>query len=1112
MVNRKYILFFSVLLLSACTDRLLDAFNADAEDSEGMAFTLNVREQKDMAYDYGSTRAATGDSEELANELFGARSLSGESQGIQLYTLPLPVMGIHPGTVGQGDHNSTALTSRATAADIVSAGSSPLNFHDSLTIWGYTNTGYQLYKQNLVKKIQGWRTSIHWPYGQGETMRFYAVSPSLENVDILVDNSNTVGYSEAPQLTYKVPDVPSKDGIDQRDLLFGMSQEISIAAGPPGKNGDGQGEYESTGTTEKEQHLGDDDKKINLDFQHLLTAIRFAQGKIPVGVHIKQIKLENIKNQGTYLPDDDDDVLMPWQVVADKGRWNVESATEGNYTLTTDWTSEQYQYTASVNPDNSSEHVYKNAGENVYIDGGQILFLMPHNITAAAELLVTCDVKIYKRDANGDLLTDGSGHYIVQKTCSNITLKASLQGCRWKKGYTITYYLSVGKVSEGYYLLAEPVAATSNTHESSDVPVSGSFTIHSYRNYLDYSDKEAGTDVFTAVPWEVTGFSDAEDGTYAPANCPAWLTSISGFAMEPAKSPIPVNGSGTGMSQHVSYQLKKQEIVASKSHTTILDANPTVSNFDLSNKIPDGTSSGTSRSSQETANCYIVNAKGSYTFPTVYGNVIGSGSSLLSDSRFKDHEGNTITSAYIFTQTSHTIYADKDVTSEVVSATDQTAGWRAKQTLETFYVTGPKRTYAGLGENETAKDPIVELLWQDYASQMFSSMAYSEGNYITFTVANPAPCNAVIALKGYKATVTTTTKYKTIYAEGESAAVTTTPSVSDTPDILWTWHIWVTDEVYPNSTSADVDLETNYPSYANGSKLVALKNADGSNAGISLMPVNLGWVPADDSFGKVEQRNIWVEIAQTQPSGDKQKIHLCIHQDAVQELITGTSTVYQWGRPTALPTVKTVAGDDRTIYNNASSPVAMSDGNFSNAAGSFMHDFLQHPTSLMYNLASSNAWWNLANGEPAYWADGTKTLYDPCPPDFQMPPNTLFRFFSKKGAGDNLISNTEANQLNLWGDNCCAEGKGAYIYARPKETNRYGQTVFIPSSGYWNGNAAGLMKRHYQEALSSYLWTTGKGVCVLMKPVCNQYTHDAFKYDLVLPYSTAMPVRPMKTE
>ena len=175
-------------------------------------------------------------------------------------------------------------------------------------------------------------------------------------------------------------------------------------------------------------------------------------------------------------------------------------------------------------------------------------------------------------------------------------------------------------------------------------------------------------------------------------------------------------------------------------------------------------------------------------------------------------------------------------------------------------------------------------------------MAYSEGNYITFTVANPAPCNAVIALKGYKATVTTTTKYKA----GASDDVTTTRIVSATPDILWTWHIWVTDEVYPNSAS---DVEASYPSYANGSKLVALKNADGTNTGISLLPVNLGWVPADDSFGKVEQRNIWVEIAQTQPSGDKQKIHLCIHQDAVQELITGTSTVYQWGRPTALPTV-----------------------------------------------------------------------------------------------------------------------------------------------------------------------------------------------------------------
>ena len=71
---------------------------------------------------------------------------------------------------------------RAGANEVVATDGT--NFHDSLTIWGYTSDGTTLFHQILLTKVRNWRNSVEWPYDQGEYMKFYAVAPSLESINM----------------------------------------------------------------------------------------------------------------------------------------------------------------------------------------------------------------------------------------------------------------------------------------------------------------------------------------------------------------------------------------------------------------------------------------------------------------------------------------------------------------------------------------------------------------------------------------------------------------------------------------------------------------------------------------------------------------------------------------------------------------------------------------------------------------------------------------------------------------------------------------------------------------------------------------------------------------
>ena len=1070
-------IYLAGLLCASCTDDLLPSASGEMDDADCIAFGVSVVEQADMIYDYGRTRAAAGepalDSATIAANTFGAHAMEGDNPwGMNIHRMPLPFVGIHPGSAST---NEEQLTTRAPLSEIAG---NDLLFHDSLTIWGYTDKGRELFSNILLKKIRGWRSSVHWPYDKEVTkvvtsgqlnpeyMLFYAFSPALEELDITLKNSP--GYGTAPIISFVVPEEPA----EQRDLLYGCSAAVDVQAGPtPGYGGSGTGYYEGQASTQKEQHLGQDDKTVALTFKHILTAVRFAQGKMPVGVTIKRITLAHIKSQGVYDPGQE--------------KWGNMT---GNPLTWSDDLPDKYS-TYTIYPNKS----ITNYEENVYIDGDSVLFLMPQTLVEGAELQI--------------VLTEASAPTVER------TLKCSLKDDVWKMGYTVTYKVTIGELKGEYYLVLDTgtdgvtipkhgdtgtetkYSKGAATHETSTSTTSGSFIIHSFRNAKDYSTSSNGTNKHQKADWQMTGFSwDGTDGTYSANNRPAWLQSITGWTNvsnevgQSAGNQTPSDAQGQ---QTIDYVLEAQSYTHKTTHSTVLASNPGVSNFDLSSHQPDGTTSTGTSKTCESANCYIVNATGTYKFPAVYGNSL-SGSTVNSYTTpniFKDHTGADIRYGNIYKQINS--YPVQEST-----ATKDGDNW--------------KKTFTKITYDKTVDAlPTQEIIWQDVNGLFTCGLTASKGStddpcfttddtgfgYVEFTVSKAQPGNCVIALKGKRRTVVTERTYSDEACTtqvGSDKVISNT--LADEAEILWTWHIWMTDEVYPNQTATKVGLAngavTNdatqrsaltktmdelYPSYYNGSKIVQLSNYEGTSTG--MLPVNLGWVPDDDAFGLYQQRDTWVEIQLKDATN--QKVHFHIHQDAKPDLITGTSTMYQWGRPTALPMVKTIVDTTRTrkIYDKSGTDITASFEVVTPTSGNNttnnIPEAIKNPTKMIH--VSANHWWYDGNNH-LYW-NTAKTLYDPCPPGFQVPAIAVFTGMTT-GAP---LSTEESDKLNMWLTPTHEYGdkKGGYFYATKHTapvtsvSERYGPKYYFPSTGYYSGNAnSGALSGQYKDLSVGTVWTT----------------------------------------
>lgn len=294
---------------------------------------------------------------------------------------------------------------------------------------------------------------------------------------------------------------------------------------------------------------------------------------------------------------------------------------------------------------------------------------------------------------------------------------------------------------------------------------------------------------------------------------------------------------------------------------------------------------GNARATMTTANCYLVHASGDYKIPLVYGNAI------------KNGEDNVV--AY---------YPGKD--GSITNGTNRFVNHAGTG------ITGPwiTKSTSGSGVNKgmglTASS--AELLWQDRTG-LITDVSVSD-DYLNFTVGTFGAGNALIAVYG------------------------------GSGNIIWSWHIWATEDDLSGTTVIDTGDHT-----------------------YNVAPVNLGWVPTG--------------------GGGKQ----------------GYCLYYQWGRKDPFIPGKsnsTSDSSDKTVYSISGETIT--GYNFISSATS-IPTAIKNPKNIYVSstdcLYSGGGYYNLWNAQNISTGEVStatkKTVYDPCPPGFCVPTSNLHYYLNR---------------------------------------------------------------------------------------------------------------------
>ena len=285
---------------------------------------------------------------------------------------------------------------------------------------------------------------------------------------------------------------------------------------------------------------------VALDFKHALTAVKFAIGTITGFTKITKIVISGVKNSGTLSLDGDN--------------WNLNDATAS--------------YTIEKVIDLSTTTTGDITGSST----SDLMLLMPQplsGVNATLEVTMTNDN--------------------VTKTFSTLLTD------EWKKGYTVTYLLSVERAGEFHFEV---------TPSTSSIPIEGGDIELKVKSYYQITD--GGAQV--PIPWS---------GTYNIGSNQYTLSGDGSISDDIRKISVPANNS-------------------TLTHTETLRANPSKGTaqipWNLSNSQGD-------TEVENTANCYVVNSKGTYSIPLVYGCAIKNGQANIIAYGKDTYEGNTYNSS-----------------------------------------------------------------------------------------------------------------------------------------------------------------------------------------------------------------------------------------------------------------------------------------------------------------------------------------------------------------------------------------------------------------------------------------------------------------------------------
>lgn len=626
------------------------------------------------------------------------------------------------------------------------------------------------------------------------------------------------------------------------------------------------------------------------------------------------------------------------------GTLNLESQTWENI-------DETDQATISLTKDIA---ISGDAGQQVLVEDDYFMML-PQTLPEDAELVIT-----FVQSSNGKVHT--------------IKSPIGQHNLEWEMGYIHTYTLTATRAVEENYIFEVTAPSKTTADYLGDVPTEG--TVKSYRTYTNIFGIETHKE---AVPW-TTEYSTDGGST--------WTTTRPEFF-----SRFTAGGNG-----NVEATDKYEGTIApitpddpKNPFGATADKRP-VSTTTINLADPDNDGKHT------TANCYVVNKAGTYTFPVVYGNAIkdgeinppaynpgGSGADKTDYyATFVDHSGAKISSPYIY----------------------------------------PEKLYS------------AKLLWTDApnlirdvelstASETMS-VAGTNVRYITFTVPKEhlAPGNAVIAIL-------------------DPAGV-----------IMWSWHIWVT-----TWSGTSVSVTSNSKKF-------------------NFSDTILGYCPARDA--EWNARDVMVRFKQT--DSGKVSSTYTFEQDGFDlQYSEGNMPYYQWGRKdpmlmynyiTDSTTGTATSGAEKICFGTeiktatlkvwGGSSIGYKDFPYSGyfeiegkigtgrGNGVTMSESIQNPCTLYprsktatstggyeFDWCTHIGWnrWDATNtnyvGKDYVLGDvgagaTVKTIYDPCPPGWCVPPVGAFYGFTSAGGASAVNpsktsmsgkDNTPAFQLKEKGGN-----------------------------------------------------------------------------------------------
>lgn len=267
-------------------------------------------------------------------------------------------------------------------------------------------------------------------------------------------------------------------------------------------------------------------------------------------------------------------------------------------------------------------------------------------------------------------------------------------------------------------------------------------------------------------------------------------------------------------------------------------------------------------------------------------------------------------------------------------------------------------------------DPAdVKLIWQSDKNGLIDSLSLKDGR-IYFSAKNLSG-NALVA------------------------------ALDEAGNIIWSWHIWLSDE-----------------------DITDVKTADG----VMVMDRNLGATSL--SFNYLGSHGL----------------------------------LYQWGRKDPFPASPVASGGTTStmplpVYDAEGNEVEIAHSSWENSDSNTLEYAVSNPTTVLsnyYQYSECRDWLRKEFSNPALWggSDGGKSLFDPCPAGYRVPKLGTFDFFTSSGGYETDIAGFSVFDINYDGVIDGNDYKNGWVILLDPES---GSHSYFPAATRYDGSYAMLM-------------------------------------------------------